>query len=425
MIRGLTLKLTGRMGRLTLYAASFLILLMLSPIPALATPAKPTGAAAKSTSATEITVSWTELAGHTYEMRHKCDRNNWSAVETVSTGKTVNKPSGASVKSCVIQLRAVKTSDTSKSGWLDVVWRRVLPAPRNVKLKQKVNIGATDTITISWDAVAAATVYRYELNCPSLTQPLTTGEPTATSVDTDVDWGTSCTVRVAARSHVSDGWGEWSSDDRQKKKSKPRAEPKATATPRPVAHTCRTLAGNRVTVAGPSAGEQCQFVAVHDSAVIANGYIDAIDVWGHLASPVEVCFGQQGALILLDAATSPRAILPLAAYHKSGGVCAMLDRLGTVVLVPQGSPLAGPVTSQAAASPAGPSEPTVDGCPIQTTGHINFRAKPSLDAEKIGVVLRGSTVGAISRIWGWYQIRFRGRTGWIGGRHVDNIGSCA
>ena len=70
------------------------------------------------------------------------------------------------------------------------------------------------------------------------------------------------------------------------------------------------------------------------------------------------------------------------------------------------------------------SQPSVDGCPIHTIGHINFRAEPSLDAERLGIVLRGTTVGAIRRILGWYQINFQGRTGWIGGKYVDNIGNC-
>ena len=73
------------------------------------------------------------------------------------------------------------------------------------------------------------------------------------------------------------------------------------------------------------------------------------------------------------------------------------------------------------------SEPMVDGCPVHTTGHINFRAEPSLEARNLAWSLRGSTVGSISRIWGWYQINaFLGRTGWIGGKYVaeNAIGSC-
>ena len=192
--------------------------------------------------------------------------------------------------------------------------------------------------------------------------------------------------------------------------------------------TCAALTGATVSAPlGLASGVQCQNVGVANQAVVAQGVIGAVDVWGYLGNGVTVCFPQVGAMIFLDAATAPRSASWLDSYGKDGATCASISKPGTVVLV-QGEPTMAvpPATvSEPEPGPAQPaSEAMVDGCPIKTFGHIYFRAEPSLDAEKLGVVSRGSTVGSISRIWGWYQINFLGRTGWIGGKYVDNIGNC-
>lgn len=196
--------------------------------------------------------------------------------------------------------------------------------------------------------------------------------------------------------------------------------------PRPP--TCASLTDARARAAqGLASGLQCQDVSaagVGNQTVYDAGFIDAVDVWGDVGAGVEICFPWVGAIMFLDAATSPRSAIFIESYRADGMTCAFLNRPGTAVLV-QGAPsrAAPAVAAEPEPAPA-VSEPMVDGCPIQTRGHINFRAAPSLEAEKLGVVLRGSTLGAISRIWGWYQINFQGRTGWIGGKYVDNIGNC-
>ena len=188
--------------------------------------------------------------------------------------------------------------------------------------------------------------------------------------------------------------------------------------PRPP--TCLELSDAVVTAEhGLDSGVQCRDVSaagVGNQTVYDAGFIAAVDIWSDLGPGVEICFPQIGALMFLDAAAAPRVASSLASYGVNGLTCASLNRAGMVVLV-QGQP-----TTKTASAVV--SEPMVDGCPIRTTGHINFRAEPSWKAERLGVVLRGTTVGSISRIWGWYQINFQGRTGWIVGKYVDNIGNC-
>ncbi|MDE2635848.1 MAG: SH3 domain-containing protein [Chloroflexota bacterium] len=198
------------------------------------------------------------------------------------------------------------------------------------------------------------------------------------------------------------------------------------APPLPPPPTCEALTGATVTLRPGSAAE-CQnvdAVGLGNQSLVDAGFIDAVDIWSYLGPGVDICFPQIGSLVFLDAATAPRALSTMQSYSSGGMTCAFVDRPGTVVLMPGQPSGAAPPAAVEAPAPATVSDPAVEGCPIRTTGHINFRAEPSLDAERLGVILRGSTVGAISRIWGWYQINFRGRTGWIGGKYVDNIGNC-
>lgn len=203
----------------------------------------------------------------------------------------------------------------------------------------------------------------------------------------------------------------------------------------PAPPSCATLTDATVSAAqGLESGVECRDIdagAVGNQTVYDAGFIDAVDVWADVGAGVEICFPWVGAMMFLDAATSPRALSTLDSYASGGRTCAFLNRPGTAVLVAGQPTTTAPAAVAAEPAPApepepppAVSEPSVDGCPIRTTGHINFRAKPSLDAERLGYVLRGTTVGSISRIWGWYQIRFQGRTGWIGGKYVDNIGNC-
>ena len=190
--------------------------------------------------------------------------------------------------------------------------------------------------------------------------------------------------------------------------------------------TCEAITGATVTLRQGS-GAECQkvdAVGIGNQSLVDAGFIDAVDIWSYLGPGVDICFPQIGSLVFLDAATAPRAQSALQSYSSDGRTCAFVGRPGTVVLMPGQPSGAAPPAAVEAPAPATVSDPAVEGCPIRTTGHINFRAEPSLDAERLGIVLRGSTVGAISRIRGWYQINFRGRTGWIGGKYVDNIGNC-
>ena len=215
------------------------------------------------------------------------------------------------------------------------------------------------------------------------------------------------------------------------------ATPIATSVPS-YPHTCATLSGTNATISatlGLQSGVQCQQVdaaGIGIQSVIDAGFIDAVDVWGYVEQGVEICFPQQGAIVFLDAATAPRSQVSVAYFARDGMTCAMLDRPGTVVLVPGQAPtLELPVE---AATPQSPESETSVGvpesrstqCQITTTGNLNLRAAPTMGDNIIGHVLRGTTLTPLSRTVYWNQVDYQGTVGWISNnpRYVQITEAC-
>ncbi len=203
-------------------------------------------------------------------------------------------------------------------------------------------------------------------------------------------------------------------------------------------HTCATLSGTNATISatlGLQSGVQCQQVdaaGIGIQSVIDAGFIDAVDVWGYVEQGVEICFPQQGAIVFLDAATAPRSQAPVAYLARDGMTCAMLDRPGTVVLVPGQAPaLESPVEAATPQSPAsetfvGVPESRSTQCQISTTGNLNLRAAATMGDNIIGYVLRGATLTPLSRTAYWYQVEYQGKQGWMSAspRYVQSAGTC-
>ena len=193
----------------------------------------------------------------------------------------------------------------------------------------------------------------------------------------------------------------------------------------PAPQTCGELSAAVATVSGTyglASGVQCRQLdgaGIGVQSIVDAGFITAVDVWGYVEQGVEICFPQLGSIIFLDAASSPRAVSAIAAYRRGNSTCARLTRAGTVVLRPGEPPSASqPSVSEPAAGQAAASQATGDGCPIHTTGHLRLRAAASLQGEIIGHVPRGSNLNAHASTTYWYQVSYRGLTGWIGHKYV-------
>ena len=131
-----------------------------------------------------------------------------------------------------------------------------------------------------------------------------------------------------------------SSCPKKKKEEPPRPDP--TATPRPqiaathVALQAETGATFR-TAYGLDSGvhfRQLDAAGIGVQSIIDAGYLEAFDVWGYVEQGVEVCFPQVGRVILLDATTIPRSIVPLASTVANGQTCVSINSPGSLVLLP-------------------------------------------------------------------------------------------
>ena len=65
----------------------------------------------------------------------------------------------------------------------------------------------------------------------------------------------------------------------------------------------------------------------------------------------------------------------------------------------------------------------INSCQVKTTHALNFRATPG--GERIGTVPEHATMGASARTNGWFQVAYRGATGWISADYVIAEGNCA
>ena len=174
---------------------------------------------------------------------------------------------------------------------------------------------------------------------------------------------------------------------------------------------------------GLASGVQCTQLdgaGIGIQSLVDAGFISAINLWGYVEQGVEICFPQLGSLVFIDTAITPRTVSALDAYRKGNSSCAHLMRPGTVVLLPGQPPTASaPVAAVPAESPPAPVQPLpTAGCHIHTTGNLRLRAAPSLDAETLGYIPRGSNLNSPSRTTFWYQVTYRGLTGWIGQKYV-------
>ncbi len=109
-----------------------------------------------------------------------------------------------------------------------------------------------------------------------------------------------------------------------------------TPTPTTAPSTCLSVPSS-IAVSGFLNATQCRQISgggIGVPALIANS-IDAIDIYGHVPSGMQVCFRQPGGILMfLDAATAPRTQMPLDGYSAAGMICTQIDRPGSIVLLP-------------------------------------------------------------------------------------------
>ncbi len=191
-----------------------------------------------------------------------------------------------------------------------------------------------------------------------------------------------------------------------------------TPTPRPPADTCANNLPTEIVVKGfHPFSTQCRrigAVSVGNAGLMAQGIIDALDVWGNVSGNTQVCFRQPGRLYFLDAATSPRAVSELPVERIDGMTCGRINRAGTVALLQGGGAASegAVVASISVAEPEQTGPTSTTSCQLVTTGYLSLRAGPSVHYARILSMPRGRRLIARAKIGDWFMVNFEEQLGW-------------
>ncbi len=217
--------------------------------------------------------------------------------------------------------------------------------------------------------------------------------------------------------------------------AKPRGDDDATATPtftpspKPTVHTLKQLPPE-IQVNNWLDGAQGRRVGSAEIAqpdIIAQGVLDAVDVYGYVSPGVEVCFSAHGRIVFLAAAYAPRRAFDLSAYQRAGRTCALIDRAGTVVLLRgDGPPPQEPQPPLQNTPPANTNPNPGRGlgdCEVQPFANLKVRQSPP-DGLVLGVTASRDWLRASEKRAGYFKVGIWQIEGWISGDYVNTRGDC-
>lgn len=194
----------------------------------------------------------------------------------------------------------------------------------------------------------------------------------------------------------------------------------AEAQPTEVLSNCAGLPGHiRVTGYDNGSNVNCthlDYSGLHNQTLVNGGALQAVDIFGWVASPISACFQHDsGGIVLLDAATSPREIVPLRTRTESGWQCANVDRAGTVVLMPLGFFTSGAI-----------AEPLWDlaDCTVTTSDILNLREHPNAGSNVVANVLNNVSLASDLRATHFYRVNYYGIVGWLSQGYLTYSGNC-
>ena len=195
-------------------------------------------------------------------------------------------------------------------------------------------------------------------------------------------------------------------------------EPTEPPEPTEIPSTCLSLPSH-VVVSNVTNSTQCKVVdegGVGNQTLIDGGIYSALDIFGYLPSAIKVCFKHHtGAAVLLDAATSPRSIVPLFTWTEADKLCMNIDRPGTAVLMNLNFFTSGAIT-----------EPTWDltNCKVTTTDILNLRSEANSTSSINANVLNGVELPADKKTTYWYRVDYYSTIGWLHSSYLSISDNC-
>ncbi len=395
------------------------------PLQAQNPPSAPANFATSAITHNSVTLSWTKSSGATSYDLFVVGETGWNNIGDVAT---YTRTGLASSTSYLIHIRA--KNDDGVSAPSNVVFTTLAPPatvprpPTNLRVS-----GVTNTsITLSWDKSVLATGYdvrvgnRPWLDVGDVASYIITGlSETSTNVSVRAKNDDGISEFVSLR--VTLGSSSQSSDD------EPSPTPTFTPTVKPTVHTLKQLPPE-IQVNNWLDGAQGRRVGIAEIGqpdIIAQGVLDAVDVFGYVSPGVEVCFSAHGRIVFLDAAYAPRRASDLRTYQRPGRTCALIDRAGTVVLL-RGDSLP-PPESQPPLQNTPPAKTNPDGgrglgdCEVRPFANLKVRREPP-DGLVLGVTASRDWLRASEKRAGYFKVSLWGIEGWISGAYVNTRGDC-
>ena len=169
---------------------------------------------------------------------------------------------------------------------------------------------------------------------------------------------------------------------------------------------------------------------IGDQSVIDMGFLDAVDIWSNIGSGYSVCFPQEGRIVFLDAATSPRTLVFPDYHFDDGWTCASLDRAGTMVLVKSSdtaSSAAATTTSATVTRRPGTDDSVDDAIALEdclVTPRLNLRLRREPWGTILDVVPSDTAVEAKARTQSWLNVTYLEQEGWMAAWLADSEGDC-
>ncbi|MDE2774936.1 MAG: SH3 domain-containing protein [Chloroflexota bacterium] len=188
--------------------------------------------------------------------------------------------------------------------------------------------------------------------------------------------------------------------------------------PTPLPSICSDMPSN-ILITGYTNGTACKALdaqGVGNQTVLSHGFFHAVDIFGDLSATVSACFQHgPGVIILLDAANSPRNIVPLQPRLDGNMICADVPRAGTVVLMPL----------QFAQTGLAPMPIWhLSSCTVTTTAILNLRSEPNSASGILANVLNNVQLTADQTEQNWYRVNYYDIVGWLSGDYLSKSGNC-
>lgn len=210
------------------------------------------------------------------------------------------------------------------------------------------------------------------------------------------------------------GGSSSSSSAAQRTASRPEPAPQPTSAP----STCASMPSH-ISIYGFRNNTACKVLdegGVANQTILDYGFFYAVDIFGDLSSTVVTCFQHgPGIIILLDAANSPRNIVPLRARLQSGMICADVTRPGSVVLMPE-------AFWQTGYAPKPIWE--LSGCTVTTTDILNLRSEPNAASAIVANVLNDVQLTADMKADNYFRVNYYQILGWLSGDYLAKSGNC-